>query len=98
MAQTTVSKIEGKTQVLLSAVVATGAGPSYELPAASTVFQVAGITTATVVIQGSLDGTNWVALNSFTADGGYALTSPWKYVRANVTAWTSGTITVTMGW
>lgn len=69
--------------------------------------QVQGITTATITFEATVDGTNWVAvqatnLNSgtaattVTADGLVRLTvSGFKQVRARISAWTSGTITVT---
>ena len=50
-----------------------------------------GITTATVSVDGSLDGTNWVSLISKTAD--FAGTVPaFPFMRGRVTAYTSGTI------
>jgi hypothetical protein len=66
-----------------------------------------GALTATVVIEGSNDGTNWVAtaLGTISLSGndavsdGFANDAPWKYVRARVTAitGTSATVTVLMG-
>lgn len=50
-----------------------------------------GITTATVNVEGSLDGTNWVQLLSKTAD--FAGVVPaFPYLRGKITAYTSGTI------
>jgi hypothetical protein len=69
-------------------------------------FQVTGITTATITWEATIDGT-WVAvqatnLNSgtaattATADGLYRFTClGLMQVRARISAWTSGTITVT---
>lgn len=69
--------------------------------------QVTGITTATITFQGTIDGTNWEAVQvtnlndgsegtTATADGLYRLTCiGLTQVRANITAWTTGTITVT---
>jgi len=69
--------------------------------------QVQGITTATITFEATIDGSNWVAvqatnLNSgsaattATADGLYRLTVLGLVsVRARISAWTSGTITVT---
>lgn len=77
---------------LLNAVVATGAsaGVTGEFPA--TVI-VSGIATATVAVQISLDGVAWVTTGAaLTADGAVSILSPFKYVRANVTAYTTGTI------
>ena len=70
----------------------------------------AGAGSATVAIEGSLDGTNFVSLGSLTgpdlawtapavgADG-IAIDAPWKYVRADLTAiaGTNAAVTVYMG-
>ena len=57
--------------------------------------QVSGITIGTVAVQGSVDGTTWATVaTALTADGIVTLSSPTPYIRANVTAFTSGTITV----
>jgi hypothetical protein len=73
----------------------TGAGTAARIRVTKNVEQVLyvirGITTATVKIQGSLDGTNWVDLASATADEGGGVTAM-PYMRANVTAYTTGTI------
>lgn len=64
--------------------------------------QVAGTFSATVVIEGSVDGTNWSTAamdfslaSSFTAVGfsRYIAPSP-VFLRVNITAWVSGTPTV----
>ena len=75
------------------------------------VFQAHGRTTAgagsaTVLIQGSLDGTHWVTLLTIslvlatteTTDGG-TTDAPWKFVRASLTAiaGTGATVDVMMG-
>lgn len=81
---------------LLNGVTATGAGPTVtpvhprgDHENLNVVIR--GITTATVALEGSLDGTNWVAITSKTAD--YAgKVADFPYLRANVTAYTSGTI------
>jgi hypothetical protein len=80
---------------LLSAVVATGASPAVQVDAGLPTFlQVSGITTATVAFQGSLDGTNWSTIGTaLTANGIVTIANSPKYLRANVTAWTSGSIT-----
>lgn len=66
-----------------------------------------GAVTATIVVEGSNDGTNWVAtaLGTITLSGttsatdGFTTTAPWKYVRARVTAitGTGATAQVYMG-
>lgn len=79
---------------LLNAVVATGAGSGVPIDGVPFSVVVTGITTATVAVQGSLDGTNFVTIGSaLTADGTVSSTTPYKYIRGNVTSYTSGTIT-----
>ena len=80
---------------LLSAVTATGASKSVQTDAGNPAFlQVSGITSATVILQGSLDGTNWSTLgSSLTADGLITVQNAPKYLRANCTVYVSGTIT-----
>lgn len=66
----------------------------------------AGAGAATILIQGSLDGTNWITLATITltlattssADG-FASTAPWPYIRANVSAisGTGAAVTVDAG-
>jgi len=80
---------------LLSAVTATGASQPVQVDAGQPVFmQVSGITSATVVLQGSLDGTNWATLGTaLTADGIVTVANAPMYVRANCTVYVTGTIT-----
>ena len=80
---------------LLSAVGATGASKAVQADAGQPAFlQVSGITSATVALQGSLDGTTFATIGTaLTADGIITVANAPKYLRANVTAWTSGTIT-----
>ncbi len=80
---------------LLSAVTATGASKAVQADGGLPAFlQVSGITSATVVFQGSLDGTNWSTLGSaLTADGLVTVANAPKYLRANCTVYVSGTIT-----
>ena len=80
---------------LLSAVTATGASKAVQADAGQPAFlQVVGITTATVAFQGSLDGTTFATIGTaLTADGIVTIANAPKYLRANCTAYTSGTIT-----
>jgi hypothetical protein len=80
---------------LLSGVTAAGASKAVQVDAGAPAFlQVNGITSATVVLQGSLDGTNWSTLgSSLTADGLVTVANAPKYLRANCTVYVSGTIT-----
>lgn len=52
-----------------------------------------GTFVGTVAIQGSLDGTNWVNLTSQTAPWAGKV-NDFPYIRGNVSAYTSGSITV----
>lgn len=81
---------------LLSAVTATGASISVGTDSNKPAFiQASGITSATVTAQGSVDNTTWSTLGTaITADGLITITNPPPYIRANVTVYVSGTITV----
>lgn len=57
-------------------------------------FQITGITTATVDIQGSVDGTNFASIQSKTANACVTIEKPPKYVRASITSHSSGTVVV----
>ena len=80
---------------LLTAVVATGASKAVQADAGQPAFlQVSGITSATVAFQGSLDGTTFATIGTaLTADGIVTVANAPKYLRANCTVYTSGTIT-----
>ena len=80
---------------LLSAVAATGASQAVQADAGQPAFlQVSGITIATVAFQCSLDGTTFATIGTaLTADGIVTIANAPKYLRANCTAYTSGTIT-----
>jgi hypothetical protein len=80
---------------LLSAVVATGASTAVQVdPGQPAFLQVSGITSATVALQGSLDGTTYATIGTaLTADGIVTIANAPKYLRANCTVYVSGTIT-----
>lgn len=79
---------------LIDAAEETGAGAAITLPADATVRVHAIISgTATVKLQGSIDGTTWFDLYTATATEAFTSES-WPYMRGNVTAYTSGTVTV----
>ena len=93
---------------LLSAKATTGAGSSVKEGNRYKVFQATlsstTTPTATVYVQGSLDGTNFVTLGTITLSGsaatdGFASDAPWKYFRGYVNAisGTSATVTLLMG-
>ena len=80
---------------LLNAVGATGASTAVQVDSGQPAFlQVSGITVATVAFQGSLDGTTFATIGTaLTADGIVTIANAPKYLRANCTAYTTGTIT-----
>lgn len=95
---------ENKVQTLLSAVVATGASGPVALPPGKKIFHISMASgTATCKIQGSVDGTNWTDLHSEATSSGVAekdieLDDVYPKHRGNVSAWTSGAISVTCAW
>jgi len=87
----------GNSQTLLSAAAATGAGAAVACSAKDKVAHVFGTFVGTVHLEGSMDGTNYFTLGNLTAIGKIANSEPWKFIRGNVTAFTSGTITMLLG-
>ena len=86
--------------ILMAAQAATGAGAwvPVRMIRDKRTFQVTVTGTATVAIEASNDGVNAVTLQSgISASAGYEDDAPWNYMRANVTAYTSGSVTVAMG-
>ena len=104
-------------QVLLNAATTTGAGTAWRERDTSAMatynyhsFQAVGNTSAstgaaTVLIQVSNDGTNYITLGTITltlgtaaTSDGFAVTNNWEYYRANVSAisGTNATVTVYM--
>ena len=80
---------------LLSAVTATGASQAVQADAGQPAFlQVSGITSATIALQGSLDGSNWSTIGTaLTANGIITIANAPTYLRANCTVYVTGTIT-----
>jgi len=80
---------------LLNAVGATGASSAVQADAGQPAFlQVSGITSATVALEGSLDGSNWTTIGTaLTANGLITVANAPKYLRANCTVYVTGTIT-----
>ena len=80
---------------LLNAVGATGESKAVQVDGGVPAFlQVSGITSATVALQGSLDGTNWSTIGTaLTANGIITVANAPKYLRANCTVFVTGTIT-----
>jgi hypothetical protein len=91
---------------LLDAQTTVAAGQTTPLTGAHHTFQATvsgtGAVTATVLIQCSNDGTNWLTLGTITLTGttsatdGFASAAPWAFVRANVTARTGTGAAVTV--
>lgn len=99
-------------RTILDAATATGAGSVYGLLGIWSTFHAvangtSGAFSATVDIEVSNDGTNWITMGTITLSGtattadddGFASNAAWKSVRANVTAisGTGANVTVTMG-
>ena len=81
---------------LLNAVAATGASTDVDPVSGEYSFQVTGTFVGTVAFEATIDGTNWEELGTATAEGLTHYTGKLvSSVRANVTAYTSGSITVT---
>lgn len=86
----------------LAAVTTTGAGAAITASnAQSSTWQIiaTGVTTGgTVLIEGSLDGTNWYSLSSTavsaTGSTGVSVASQHTFLRSNLSARTDGTYTV----
>jgi hypothetical protein len=81
---------------LLDAAAATGAGTAVGVVGDHLGFYISITNTATVKIETSPDGSTWMdtSITAKTASGYFALDEAHRYVRANVTAFTSGTVTV----
>lgn len=88
--------ITGNTETLLDAVAATGASSTRPMGRLHKVFSIVISGTATVAIQGSAEGTTWHTLASSTTTAAYANAEAWPLIRASVTAYTSGTVSVFM--
>lgn len=100
-----------KKVTLLSAVAVTGASGAFKPRDKKATFQATGLTTAgagaaTIKIQATIDGTNWLTiatitltLSTVTSSDGFAMDAAWESVRANVTAisGTGASVTVLMG-
>ena len=81
---------------LIDAQTTTGAGQAINLSGDAHTFQATvtgtGAVSATVLVQCSNDGINWLTLGTSTLSGavsatdGFATAAPWSFVRGNVTA------------
>lgn len=83
-----------ESTILLDAAAATGPGLAVRLSAERKAFQMIITGTATAAVEVSNDGANWEELFESTASEGVDHLGAWAMYRANVKAWTSGTVTV----
>ena len=93
------SLMQAEIKTLLDDVTQQGAGSAVDVSGLIRLqAQLAGIGTATVKVEATIDGTNYVDVSGGgkTADSLFALSNqgPFKNVRGNVSAYTSGTITL----
>ncbi|MCK5432152.1 MAG: hypothetical protein KAJ03_05375 [Gammaproteobacteria bacterium] len=83
---------------LLDAVGATGAGTSFKVPRKTQMGDISVqyiiSATATAALEVSNDNVNWFAINSETASAMTDAAGSFIWMRGNVTAWTSGTVTL----
>jgi hypothetical protein len=80
--------------LILSNATGTGPGNGFRPTGALATFQVEGTFSATVTIEVTLDSVNWVSSGlTFTAAGVGSINGYFAAFRANVTAFTSGTVT-----
>lgn len=79
---------------LLNGVTATGASSAIIPDGAPVTVVISGITSATVVVEGSVDGSVFKVIESKTDDACVIVSPSTKFIRANVTTYVSGTITV----
>ena len=84
------------TSLPLPSGVAIEDGTAVQPQAKTKIFEIKGITTGTVHIDGSFDASNWTSLGNVTANGFIHNDQPWPYVRARISAWTTGTFVVNM--
>lgn len=94
---------------LLNAVTTTATGANVRVFQVNRTFQATvsgtGAVTATVIVESSNDGANFLTLGTITISGttsasdGFVSTATWEYVRARLTAisGTGAAVTVTMG-
>lgn len=106
------SDIRATAVTLLNAATATGAGTTIGRAPAEKTFHLIGSTTngagaATVYVQGSNDGTNYITLATLTltlsttvSSDGCVITAPWVYLRGNVNAisGTGASVSLFMGY
>jgi len=106
------TKLNDLQEQLMSAAAAVGAGAAIDVRGRQHMtFQAVGATTAgagsaTVVIEVSNDGTNWITAGTITmtlataaATDGFAAQAAWSYVRARISAISGigAAVTVTLG-
>lgn len=86
---------------LLDAATATGAGTTYHFSdqtrqkSPQAIVHAIISNTATAALQGSINGTDWFTIYSFTSTGAQLIDLP-PQVRGNVTAYTSGAVSMVL--
>lgn len=86
-------RVLSKVTVCQDGATATGNGTVARPVGAKGTLMVSGITTATIKVEVSHDGTTYVQLGvDITADGATTIDTPVMYLRARISAYTSGTI------
>ncbi len=81
---------------IMNAQAATGAAAAHEVNGDQLGIYIQIATTATVKIETSPDGVTWfdTSITGRTTSGYVALNELHRFIRANVTAWTAGTVNV----
>jgi hypothetical protein len=64
----------------------------YEQDVTTRSLQVVSTGTATLILEGSMDGTTWTTDQDVSAGGQFDVTRHWSLVRINITTYTSGTM------
>ena len=87
----------GLTRVLMSGKASAGASADYSPQSINHSVQVVGTFIGVVVVEASNDRVNWSPIGvAITVGGIQNITGAYKYLRLNVTSFTSGSITATM--
>jgi hypothetical protein len=86
----------GRPLTLLNAVTQNGSSTAYRMTKDKASFQITGTFTATITVEVSNDGVNFVSSGlSFTAAGVGAIDVAFVWIRVTVSGYSSGTITCT---
>jgi len=75
-----------------SPIPSTGPGTSFEMSFLDKSFSIIISGTAEIDIEGSMDDVNWQVIQTSTADASFRDQTAWKWVRANLITYTSGSV------